>query len=304
MQRLREREVDSKIVVTDAEGRQLSRHPSRRSRAASANTCCRTCTCRCRNRRAPTRSRRGASGRTTRLRRSRGVSRSPKSPRHSSDAPDATSGGSLDWRTPARLPTAFIDVTKTLKKGEVSNVTRSPAGFHVVLMVDQRNRNQAMVVDQTHARHILIKVNEGTSETEGKVKIDRLRERLGSGAKFEDLARVNSEDRVECQGRRPSAGCRPATPCPISRRRWTSSRWPEVSTPVRTAVRLAPDRGRRATQAGHHAGPASRPRRASRCASARATSSSRNSCGSSAIARTVELSRRRSLSAGDGPAES
>jgi len=118
-----------------------------------------------------------------------------------SDAPDATSGGSLGWRTPARLPSVFVDVTRTMKKGDVSTVLRSPAGFHIVQLVDERNRDQPTVVDQTHARHILIKVNESTSEAEGKVKIDRLRERIVSGAaKFDELARINSEDASSAKG--------------------------------------------------------------------------------------------------------
>ncbi|MEP6679184.1 MAG: peptidylprolyl isomerase, partial [Betaproteobacteria bacterium] len=94
-----------------------------------------------------------------------------------SDAPDATSGGSLEWRTPARLPSVFVDTTRTMKKGDVSAVLRSPAGFHIVKLVDERSRDQPTVVEQTRARHILIKVNESTSEAEGKIKIDRLRER-------------------------------------------------------------------------------------------------------------------------------
>jgi peptidyl-prolyl cis-trans isomerase SurA len=118
-----------------------------------------------------------------------------------SDAPDATAGGSLGWRTPARLPSVFIDVTKSMKKGEVSPVMRSPAGFHIVQLVDERSRDQPTVVDQTHARHILIKVNETTSETEGKAKIERLRERIVSGgAKFDEVARINSEDASSAKG--------------------------------------------------------------------------------------------------------
>ena len=117
-----------------------------------------------------------------------------------SDAPDATSGGSLDWRTPARLPSVFADIARGMKKGDVSALLRSPAGFHIVTVVDERNRNQPTVVDQTRARHILIKVNEGTSEAEGRTKIDRLRERIASGAKFDDLARVNSEDASSAKG--------------------------------------------------------------------------------------------------------
>jgi peptidyl-prolyl cis-trans isomerase SurA len=117
-----------------------------------------------------------------------------------SDAPDATSGGNLGWRTPARLPSVFADVAQKLNTGDVSPVLRSPAGFHIVKLIDQRSGDSPTVVDQTHARHILIKVNETTSETEAKAKIDRLRERLVGGAKFEDIARVNSEDASSAKG--------------------------------------------------------------------------------------------------------
>jgi peptidyl-prolyl cis-trans isomerase SurA len=117
-----------------------------------------------------------------------------------SDAPDATSGGSLGWRTTARLPSIFAEPAQKMKAGDVSTVIRSPAGFHVFKIVDLRSRDQATVVDQAHARHILIKVNETTSEVEAKLKIDRLRERIVGGAKFEDLARVNSEDATSARG--------------------------------------------------------------------------------------------------------
>jgi peptidyl-prolyl cis-trans isomerase SurA len=118
-----------------------------------------------------------------------------------SDAPDALSGGSLGWRTPARLPSVFADYVRRMKPGDVSTVLRSPGGFHIVKLENVRSRNQPTVVDQTHARHILIKVNEVTSEAEAKAKIERLRERLvGGGAKFEDIARVNSEDASSAKG--------------------------------------------------------------------------------------------------------
>ena len=94
----------------------------------------------------------------------------------------------------------FADVVRKMKPGEVSDVLRSAGGFHVVKLVDERNRNQPTVVDQTHARHILIKVNEQTSEADAKARIDRLRERLVGGASFEDLARANSEDASGAKG--------------------------------------------------------------------------------------------------------
>jgi peptidyl-prolyl cis-trans isomerase SurA len=117
-----------------------------------------------------------------------------------SDAPDATQGGSLGWRTPARLPSIFAEVVRGMQKGEISGVLRSAAGFHVVKLVDSRNRNSPTVVEQVRARHILIKVNEVASESEGKVRIDRIRERVVAGGKFEDQAKVASEDASSAKG--------------------------------------------------------------------------------------------------------
>ncbi|MBU6484026.1 MAG: peptidylprolyl isomerase [Betaproteobacteria bacterium] len=117
-----------------------------------------------------------------------------------SAAPDASSGGDLGWRTSARLPTVFADVVRTLKPGEVSGILRSPAGFHIVKLLEIRSHNQPTIVEQTHARHILIKVDESTSEAEAKARIERLRERLIAGAKFEDIARANSEDASAAKG--------------------------------------------------------------------------------------------------------
>ena len=117
-----------------------------------------------------------------------------------SDAQDAISGGDLGWRTPARLPLVFVNALKDMQKGDVSPVLRSPGGFHIMKLIDMRGRNAPTVVDQTHARHILVRVNETTSETEGKAKIDRIRDRIDTGAKFADQARLNSEDASSAKG--------------------------------------------------------------------------------------------------------
>jgi peptidyl-prolyl cis-trans isomerase SurA len=117
-----------------------------------------------------------------------------------SAAPDAPSGGDLGWRTRARLPSVFADLVQKMKPGEVSGVLRSASGFHIVKLVEERNRNAPTVVDQTHARHILVKVNEQVSEADAKAKIDRLRERIVAGASFEDIARANSEDASSAKG--------------------------------------------------------------------------------------------------------
>ena len=117
-----------------------------------------------------------------------------------SDASDALSGGNLGWRPGARLPTVFAEAVRGMKVGEVSPVLRSAAGFHIVKLLERRSHDEPSVVDQTHARHILIRVNEVTSEADAKTKIDRLKDRLESGAKFVDLAKLNSEDPSSAKG--------------------------------------------------------------------------------------------------------
>ena len=117
-----------------------------------------------------------------------------------SDASDALSGGNLGWRPGARLPTVFAETVRGMKVGDVSPVLRSAAGFHIVKLIERRSQNEAALVDQMQVRHILIRVNEITSEADAKAKIDRLKDRLDAGAKFEDMARLNSEDASSAKG--------------------------------------------------------------------------------------------------------
>jgi peptidyl-prolyl cis-trans isomerase SurA len=150
-----------------------------------------------------------------------------------SNAPDASSGGDLGWRTRARLPSVFVDVVRAMKPGQVSGVLRSAGGFHIVKLVEQRSRNQPTVVEQTHARHILIKVNETTSEADAKTRIDRLRERLVAGASFEDLARANSEDPSSAKGG-DLGWLSPGDTVPDFERALAKLAPNEISQPVRT----------------------------------------------------------------------
>jgi peptidyl-prolyl cis-trans isomerase SurA len=117
-----------------------------------------------------------------------------------SDAPDALQGGNLGWRAPARLPTVFAEPVRSMKPGDVSGVLRSASGFHIVKLLETRSRNAPTVIEQTRLRHILVKVNETTSNDEAKLKIERIRERIETGAKFEDQAKSNSEDASASKG--------------------------------------------------------------------------------------------------------
>jgi peptidyl-prolyl cis-trans isomerase SurA len=111
-----------------------------------------------------------------------------------SDAPNALEGGDMGWRSGAQLPAVFLEVLKPMQKGEVSKSIRSPNGFHILKVTDRRGGTSSLVIGQTHARHILIKLTEVVSEKEAKRKIDSIKERLDNGVKFEELARQYSED--------------------------------------------------------------------------------------------------------------
>jgi peptidyl-prolyl cis-trans isomerase SurA len=117
-----------------------------------------------------------------------------------SDAPNALEGGNLGWKPGTQMPTLFLDTLKTMQVGDVSPVLRSPNGFHILKLTNKRGGSSPLVVEQTHARHILIKLTEVTSEVDGKQKMDGIKERLDNGEKFEVLARQFSEDGTASNG--------------------------------------------------------------------------------------------------------
>lgn len=117
-----------------------------------------------------------------------------------SDAPDALQGGALGWRDGARLPTLFLDALKPLQAGEVSPLLRSANGFHILRLNDRRGSTAVVMVRQTRARHILIKTNELVPEAEARRRLEVLRERLDHKGDFAELARLHSEDASGAKG--------------------------------------------------------------------------------------------------------
>jgi len=113
-----------------------------------------------------------------------------------SDAADALEGGRLGWRPVTQLPINFSEVLKLMKPGELTQIIRSSSGFHILKLLERRSKIEydVVVIDQSHVRHILIKVNELTSTTDAQIRITRLKERLDNDADFEELARLHSED--------------------------------------------------------------------------------------------------------------
>jgi peptidyl-prolyl cis-trans isomerase SurA len=117
-----------------------------------------------------------------------------------SDAPDGLQGGNLGLRRLDRLPGIFSEIVVKLKAGEVAPVLRSPNGFHIVKLLSKSGGTVAAAVQQTHVRHILIKVNEVVSESDAKHKLTALYERIKNGASFAELARLFSQDGSASKG--------------------------------------------------------------------------------------------------------
>nr|MCH9799554.1 peptidylprolyl isomerase [Betaproteobacteria bacterium] len=111
-----------------------------------------------------------------------------------SDAPNALEGGNMGWRSSSQIPPAFLALLKEMSVGQASKPIRSPNGFHIIKINNKRSADSTLIVEQTHARHILIKLNEVVSEQEAKQKMDGLKERLDNGADFAELAQQYSED--------------------------------------------------------------------------------------------------------------
>lgn len=123
-----------------------------------------------------------------------------------SDASDALTGGDLGWRTRARLPQLFIDALPQLEQNQVSPLLRSANGFHILKLNGKRSAQASdslanAAVEQTHVRHILIKVNKVVSASEARRRLVELKQRLDNGAAtFEELARTFSNDLSASRG--------------------------------------------------------------------------------------------------------
>ncbi len=117
-----------------------------------------------------------------------------------SDAPDGLKGGNLGMRPLDRLPAIFSEAVTRLNPGEVAPILRSPNGFHIVKLVSKRGGAAVPAVQQTHVRHILIKVNEVVSETDARHKLNDLYERITHGASFAELAKLFSQDGSASKG--------------------------------------------------------------------------------------------------------
>ncbi|MGZ8358145.1 MAG: peptidylprolyl isomerase [Telluria sp.] len=121
-----------------------------------------------------------------------------------SDSNDALKGGEIGWRDSQALPEVFAKVLGQLKPGEVTPAIKSATGFHILKLIDKRTpsvETKEAIVQQTRARHILLKVTPTTTAADAKRKLLELKERLDNkAAKFDELARLFSNDASASKG--------------------------------------------------------------------------------------------------------
>jgi peptidyl-prolyl cis-trans isomerase SurA len=117
--------------------------------------------------------------------------------RENSDAAGAAqSGGVIGVRTADRLPPLFLDAVRDVPQGGVANLVRSAAGFHVVKVLEKRQLGATgITVTQTRARHILLRPTGQMSEAQAIQRLADFKRRIQAGqADFAQLARENSQD--------------------------------------------------------------------------------------------------------------
>jgi peptidyl-prolyl cis-trans isomerase SurA len=151
-----------------------------------------------------------------------------------SNAQTALEGGSLGWRKGPELPTFLSENVSGMKAGDVTQPIRTPSGYHIVKLNEMRG-NQQVIVNQVHARHILIKPNELQDDATVEQKLNTIRDRiLKNGENFAAVASVVSEDPGSAAEGGDLGWAGPGTFVPEFERQLAQLQPDEISMPFRT----------------------------------------------------------------------
>lgn len=157
--------------------------------------------------------------------------------KNQSEADDAKMGGDLGFKSPASLPSDVVDAVSKLRPGEVNpTLIRVPDGFEIVRLVERRasqNSAASPKIVQTHVRHILLRVGEGKSESQARQQLIDIRRQIESGGDFEKFARTYSQDGSASQGG-DLGWISPGETVPEFERAMNTLQDGQVSNPVRT----------------------------------------------------------------------
>jgi peptidyl-prolyl cis-trans isomerase SurA len=115
---------------------------------------------------------------------------------------DRASGGVMGLRSAERYPSLFVEAVQAAKVGSITGPLRSGAGFHVLKLVEKRQTAApGLTVQQSRARHILLRVSAQRSESAAKERLAALRSDIGAGKlDFAVAAKDNSQDGSAAEG--------------------------------------------------------------------------------------------------------
>ncbi|HKE47693.1 MAG TPA: peptidylprolyl isomerase [Rhodanobacteraceae bacterium] len=111
-----------------------------------------------------------------------------------SDAPNALEGGDLGWRAADELPQAFAEFSDKMSEGQVSDPIRGPNGFHIIKLLGKRAPDAAQLVTEFKARHLLFKITELVSSEQAQKAAATARQRVVGGEDFAKVAKDVSQD--------------------------------------------------------------------------------------------------------------
>lgn len=106
----------------------------------------------------------------------------------------ALEGGDLGWLEAGQVPSLFLSELAEMERGDVRGPYHAASGFHIIKLEDYKGGNRN-IIKQTHARHILIRTNELTSDNDAKNRLEQLYQRIKGGEDFAALARAHSDDK-------------------------------------------------------------------------------------------------------------
>ncbi|MDD3762306.1 MAG: peptidylprolyl isomerase [Nevskiales bacterium] len=111
-----------------------------------------------------------------------------------SDGQQALQGGDLGWRRSADLPQLFAEAAAKLAPGQTSDIIETSGGFHIVHLTEQRGGEERKTVTETHARHILVQTNAVRDDDQARLLARDIYNRLLEGEDFAELAKQYSDD--------------------------------------------------------------------------------------------------------------
>ncbi|SDY31103.1 peptidylprolyl isomerase [Nitrosomonas sp. Nm33] len=118
-----------------------------------------------------------------------------------SDAPNAMQGGDLGWRPIMQMGPSFAEMLVSMQPGQVTPIIQSPVGFHILKLLGRRpQETPVVIIDQTNVRHILVKISELVSEDDAHRMIMQIKDRIDNGANFAEMAKAHSEDTSASKG--------------------------------------------------------------------------------------------------------